>query len=103
MSIIETITDSSYFYHWLQKSDNYKNNFSYEGANALQAFLDNLSDELDENLEFDPIAWCCEYSEYENIEDFNEQHGTDHESKEDLEQFTSVIDLDGDGFIIADF
>ncbi len=100
--IVNTITDSSYFYQWLQSSDNYKNNFSYEGANALQEYLDNLSDDLDESIEFDPIAWCCEYSEYENIDDYNKQHDTDF-TVNDLSDETVVIQTDTDVLVVQDY
>ena len=66
--IVKTITDNYYFWNWLKKSDSYKNNFSLEGAKAVQQFYNQLSEELDEQLEFDPIAWCCEFAEYESID-----------------------------------
>lgn len=88
MAIIETITDDSKFWGWVQSSDSYKNNFSYKGAKALQAYLDELSDDLGENIEFDPIAWCCEYSEYDSaLEAYNEHHGID-----DAGEGTSIDD-----------
>ena len=34
MAIVTTL-DNGEFYDWLKRSDNYKNNFSYEGANAI--------------------------------------------------------------------
>lgn len=104
MSIITTL-DNGEFYNWLKRSDNYKNNFSYDGANALQEYLEDLSDDIGENIEFDPIAWCCEYSEYEDIEDFINSTGYDKEDYktiEDLEASTQVIEFDG-GIIIQDF
>lgn len=104
MAIVTTL-DSGEFFDWLKRSDNYKNNFSYEGANALQEYLEELSDDLGENIEFDPIAWCCEYSEYEDIQDFINSAGYDKEDYktiEDLEDRTQVIEFDG-GIIIQDF
>lgn len=102
MSIIKTVYDDYEFWEWLKQSDNYKNNFGIYGAYALQQYLDNLSDELGENIEFDPIAWCCEFSEYENIEDYNNQHNQDIKNINELEDKTTVIEFDG-GIIIQDF
>lgn len=114
MAIIKTVTDDHEFARWIKRSDNYKNNFSYDGANALQEYLEDLSDDLGENIEFDPIAWCCEFTEYANYEDF--QHDTGYTDKdgiqhngyeninslEDLMENTTVIEFDG-GIIVQDF
>lgn len=62
MAIIETITDYSRLYHDLKAMD--RDNFSYEGAVALMEYLDELSNELGENIEYDPIAFCCDFAEY---------------------------------------
>ncbi len=101
---------STEFAHWIANSDNYKNNFSYEGANALQEYLEDLSDEIGENIEFDPIAWCCEYSEYTPQEitlAVHQEHGgdTDMTYPQILEWYqdrTTVIEFDG-GIIVQDF
>ena len=75
MSIVKTITDNYEFYNWLKQSDNYKNSFSLEGARALQEHLEDYSNDFGENIEFDPIAWCCEYSEYENWQEAYKRYG----------------------------
>lgn len=114
--IVKTITDDYYFWNWLKKSDSYNNNFSLEGAKALQAYLEQLSDELDETIEFDPIAWCVEYTEYASVaQAYAEHYGDDSDLPEEqrrtqaaqqLEYFTdntSVIELDNGGIIVRDF
>ncbi len=40
-------------------------NWDYFSWDACKALL-NYYDEIDENIEFDPIAICCEWSEYGN-------------------------------------
>lgn len=109
------------FSHWLAQSDSYKNNFTYEGANALQEYLEDMSDDIGENIEFDPIAWCCEFSEYKTaLEAYNEHHGVDDDgvgtsvgddntaenaeaqALEWLQDNTTVIEFDG-GIIVQDF
>ena len=69
----DTMTEFS-FCDWFQKSEERKNQFSYEGLRALYEYLVNLEDDIGEEFEFDPIALCCEYTEYENLEDFKKQH-----------------------------
>jgi hypothetical protein len=119
MAIIQTITDEYHFWEWLKRSDNYSNNFTIDGALALQAYLDDLSDETETTLEFDPVAWCVEYSEYGSaLEAYNQQHGEDDFIKVDdgntaenaeaqalewLQDNTQVIELDNGGVIVADF
>lgn len=107
MAIIKTVTYEHEFANWIAKSDNYKNNFSFEGANALQEYLEQLSDDIGENIEFDPIAWCVEYSEYKDWQEAYEQYGdgtiTDKdEQKEFIYENTATYEFDG-GIIVQDF
>lgn len=117
--IVKTITDDYYFWNWLKKSDNYSTSFSLEGAKALQAYLDDLSGQTgdDQPIEFDPIAWCVEFTEYDNVtEAFLEQHGDYDDVKDQsqgnrtpeqqLEWFkdnTTVIELENGHIIIGEF
>lgn len=110
MAIVDTITDSSKFYHWLQSSDGYKNNFSYEGAKAVQDYYEQLSDDLGEDIEFDPIAWCCEWAEYDSIgEAMNDykQDGDDELTEGEMlawfQDNTQVIELDNGHVLIQEF
>ena len=104
MAIVTTL-DNGEFYDWLKRSDNYKNNFSYEGANALQEYLELLSDHIGENIEFDPIAWCCEFSEYDSLSEAYKNWRYDYtyvedEAREYFRDNTSLIEL-GNGHIIV--
>ena len=102
MAIIETISNEYALWEALQKTDGYKNNFTIKGAKALQAYFEELSKELDENIEFDPIAWCVEFSEYDNLKDYNKQHNTKYKTLDELMDNTEVIEFDG-GVIVRDF
>lgn len=59
------------FRDWFLSSDTYKHNFSYEGLSALFDYLEQLSDDIGEDLDFDPVAIACDYSEndWESIAD----------------------------------
>lgn len=111
--MITTIVTADDFVQWLKKSDSYKNSFSVNGAYALFEYLDDLSEELQENFEFDPIAWCVEYSEYSDFDAF--QHDTGYVSNgvsyrgydninslDELKDNTVIIEFDG-GIIVQDF
>ena len=57
------------FINWFRSNEQYKNNFSYEGLSALFDYLEEMEESTGEELDFDPIALCCEYSEYESLND----------------------------------
>jgi hypothetical protein len=70
--IYKVITDDYYFWNWLKNSGSYQNNFSLEGSKAVQAYFEELSEDLDINsggIEFDPIAWCVEFTEYDSVKE----------------------------------
>ena len=79
-------------------------NFSYAGLQALFEYLQAYEDDGGEEIELDVIALCCEFTEYEDIEDFQDDYGDDYETIDDIEYHTIVIPIAGtDGFIVADF
>lgn len=73
-----------------------QNHFSYNGLNALFDYLEeNFPD-----MELDVIDLCCSYSEYESLEEYNIDNNTDHEDIKELNRERSVIDIDGQSFIV---
>ena len=50
-----------------------RTNFSYEGKRVLFDYLENLEQETGEEIEFDPIGFCCEFSECD-LEELIEQY-----------------------------
>ena len=95
------------FNSWFVRDNNsYKDNFSYEGRKALFEYLEDLEDDIGDRIQFDPIALCCEYSEYESIEKLNEVYSflnfpCDLEA---LRDHTTVIEIpDCKRIIIQDF
>lgn len=99
--MIITTTTIDDFLNWLHQSASYKNNFTDNGARALFEYLEDLSNELKEPLEFDPVAWCCEFSEYTDLKEIQEQYW-DIKTLDDLRNNTQVIEFDN-GIIIANF
>ena len=75
------------------------NNFSHEGAGALFDYLTSLERDLDTQLDFDPIAFRCEYEEYDSLEKLNEDYDDDYDMMS-LAENTQVIDVDGEKLII---
>ena len=78
--------------------------FSYEGLIALFDYLEMLEDDIGEPIELDVISLCCEYSEYDNLKEFQNDYGDEYESLDDIENDTTLIKIeDEEGFIIRQF
>jgi hypothetical protein len=90
------------FSDWFLKSDSHKDNFSFEGLIALYDYLEELDESMGEQTEFDPIAICCDYSEYDSLKDIKANY-PDIKSLEDLQDNTTVIECDNGHLIIQDF
>ena len=102
MAITDTITLSRFRDYFFQ-SDQYKNNFTYEGLSALYDHLWDLSEDMGTDIEMDYVVFSCEYSEYEDFKHFQEDY-KDIENMEDLENQTTVIKIPHSlGFIIRAF
>ena len=93
------------FNDWFTRSSSYKDNFSYEARKALFDYLEELENDTGEKIKFDPIALCCEYSEYENFKELKDNYDNDEITNlETLRDFTTVIEIENsDKFIISDF
>lgn len=88
-------------------------NWSYEGAQALVAYLEDLEEELDAPIEFDKVAFRCDYSEYASALEaatengFTPDESDDADAKEEaalewLQDRALVITFDG-GVIVSAF
>jgi len=101
----DTVNFNQFNDWFIKDNSNYKNNFSYEGRKALFDYLEELEDDTGEKIEFDPIALCCEYSEYENIQEFwNDYDKEDYPTIDKIEDNTAVIKIqDSNKFIIQSF
>ena len=89
------------FCEWFEK--NRPNNFSYEGRKALFEMLTSYEEDTGEEIDFDPIAFCCEYMEYENMEEFwLDYDREDYPDEESIMNATFYWGF-GDSFIIQQF
>ena len=109
--MIDTVTQTEFVDRFV-KIDR-ENNFSYWGRIALFEYFEQLEEDLGEQIEFDPIAICCEYTEYESLDELNEVYGKEFEDLDEVSDYTSVIPVrklnsktwvyeDG-GFIVRDW
>lgn len=97
----ETITESRFVDAF--DECNRSENFTREGRKALYDYLNELEESTGEEIELDVIAFCCEFTEYANIQDFQEDYDDSYEAIEDIERGTIVIPIDDDSFIIQNF
>lgn len=96
MTYIYEIKQSSDLFHDLKKMG--RDNFTYEGAKALMEFIEETAQDTGEPIEYDPIAFCCDFAEYVDIEEYNKD-GFEYEDIESLQKDTNVIEFNG-GIIV---
>ena len=99
---MKTTINEYEFCRWFEQ--NRPNNFSYDGLRALYDMLTSYEEDTGEEIEYDPIAFCCEYTEYENIEEFWQDY-----DKEEYPDEQSIMDntfywaFGDESFIIQQF
>jgi len=80
------------------------NHFGYDGLKALFNYFESLEEETGETIEFDPIIICSEYTLYNNLEELKNDYKylKDVESLNDIAEYTVVIPVKDDSFIIGE-
>lgn len=79
-------------------------NFSYAGLQALFEYLQAYEEDTGEETELDVIGLCCEFTEYDDLDEFQNAYSAEYKTLEDIEYHTIVIPIAGtNGFIIQDF
>ena len=90
------------FSRWFE--EHRPHNFSRIGLKSLFEYLEQYEEDTGEEIEYDPIALCCEYSEYKDLDEFHTEY--DKEEYPDLDEirdWTQVIELGNESFIIQNF
>ena len=100
--VIETLNESSFInrfedYKRLKTNENQNGNFTSEGLSCLFQYLEENEQE-DKPYELDVIGLCCEFSEYENIEEFLNDRYTTEEINQKKAEFDNGLTFDEDGF-----
>tara|TARA_R110002012_G_scaffold18387_1_gene67644 strand:- start:481 stop:780 length:300 start_codon:yes stop_codon:yes gene_type:complete len=79
-------------------------NFSRVGLVRLFDYLEEYEESTGESIEFDPIAICCEYSEYQDLDEFHQDYNKeDYPDLDEIRDYTHVIELGNESFIIQCF
>ena len=80
-----------------------KEQFTYPAMRALFDYLEEYEESTGEKVEFDPVALCCEYTEYENLAELQKDY-TDIKDMDDLKDHTQVIEIENsEAFIIQNY
>ena len=91
------------FYDFVDAFRDYdrEHQFSRKGLSALWDYLEECEKDMGYELELDVIGLCCEFSEYESLEDCNEDRGSEYKSLDELADHTTVIEFEG-GIIVGE-
>lgn len=103
--IIETLTKSQFV-----GDETIRDSFTYEAAGALFDWYSEFSEACGVPINFDPVAFRCDWSEYaldELMNDYGHLLEDDQEAEdlpEVLENHTTIIKLDGvQGWLVMEF
>ena len=89
--------------------------FGYEGWELLIEYMEELEEMQEEEIEFDVIAICCDFTRYENLKEFQDSYGEEYETIEDIEEDAQVLYIEKeycteihdykltDAFIVSNF
>jgi hypothetical protein len=81
-------------------------NWTRSGAFALVEYLEQMEDDCGTQIEFDPVALRCEFSEYDTAIEaakvYTSEFTTEEAALEYLENHTTVINH-ANGILIQDF
>ena len=84
---------------WKFRNEMVNHGFTVQGSLALFDYLEQLEEGCGIELEYDPIAFRCDYNEYESFEQLKRDY--DVEDLNELENNTTVIRIPhSDGLII---
>lgn len=75
------------------KQMNRDNNFSCDGKKALFDYLEQYEEDIGQEIELNIIDLCCEYNEYENLEEYLKNYDTNFlkEDYDDEEDFKKAV------------
>ena len=83
------------------------NNFSRAGLRSLFDYFEEFEEDTGQEWEFDGIALCCDFTEYDDLDEFKANYTCeefqDLEDWEGINDHTIVISICEKSFIIQNF
>ena len=67
-------------------------NFTYEGLECLYNYLLDFEQDTNTEIELDVIALCCDYQEWDNLEEYNKSYSSINSIK-DIKDATTFIPI----------
>ena len=98
----QTITESE-FKNTMQRVR--PDQFSWEALGALFDYYTEYEQSAGEELDFDPIAICCDWTEYESLKEFQEAYSDEYKTLDDIDEASFVIRVGNDDgpFLVHNF
>ena len=97
----ETVTFNSFYRAFVKRGR--AEAWTHNGLYALFEYIEEMESDLGEEMELDVIAFDCEFTEWENIREYNKAYDTDYEYAYEVSENCSFIDIDGDRFIAGEW
>jgi hypothetical protein len=100
--MVKTVSESDFIREF---KDARPDDFSNDALSGIYNYLSDLSEDIGEAMELDVIAICCDFTEYNSLEEVIENYSdlSDIECVDDLRYYTTVIEISCDGLVIQDF
>ena len=76
-----------------------RNNFSWDGLKALFEYLEEYEEDTGEEIELDVVALCCDYAEYDSLNEYNSDYGTKYSEIDAIQYHTTLIKKDDNTYI----
>lgn len=104
--MFSTITQSMFIDEF--RAHGRQDQFSYKALVALYAHMVDMEEQTGEELQLDVVGLCCEFTEYEDLQEYNADYNTgdpeDADTMEDIEDKTNVIRIGkGESFLIQQY
>jgi hypothetical protein len=82
---------------------NRKESFTYEGLRLIFDYMEDLEEDLGTEFEFDPIALCCEFTEFESIQEVLDAYSIQETDPtiDTLQEYFSVVLVGENGIIVV--
>jgi hypothetical protein len=96
----KTISRNEFAYEFTEYDR--KDQFSDDALTAIYDYLVEMEEDSGVEIELDVIAICCEFTEYESLEDFQEYH-SDIETLDDLHENTIAFEIGGGGLVVVEY
>lgn len=98
MAIKDTLNEDSFISRFLKIRDN----FSVKALRELYHYYDDMSEGIGEDIEFDPVAICCEWTEYETEQECLDDY-SHYDNIEEIRNSTVVLPVYGNSILVQNF